>query len=179
MAAGPGPGGESRAGERLEGAGERDRWGWRGPHAYTRHGAPRGSWAEPGGWQGRVRSGPAPPQTLTHLPSQLDLRPRLSGCQDLQPLGRPYGGLLPVDNLRGSHRGHRHGLHHPPGRGGPEGRGGAEREAHHELSRRPAGPHPVTGPPTPCLGMPAPCRPGGAGSTGPAHICQRAGRGCS
>lgn len=80
---------------------------------------------------------------LSPLP-QLDVRSGRPGRQVLEPPGHHDYLLLPLDHLCGGGGGHRHGLHHPSGRGGSEGGLRGQQEADDQLRRRPAGSHPVS-----------------------------------
>lgn len=78
------------------------------------------------------------------LVPQLDVRSGRPGRQVLEPPGHHDHLLLPLDHLCGGGGGHRHGLHHPSGRGGAEGGLRGQQEADDQLRRRPAGSHPVS-----------------------------------
>lgn len=82
--------------------------------------------------------------TTRLLPLQPDVGTGRPGRQVLQPAGPHHRVLLPVDHLRGRGGGHNHGVHHPPGGRRPEGGLGGQRQVHHQLGRRPPGPHPVS-----------------------------------
>lgn len=81
--------------------------------------------------------------TPTSCLPQFDVGSGRPGRQMLQPSGHHDHLLLPLDHLRRCGRGHRHGVHHPPGRSRAEGGFWWKQEADDQLCRRPAGSHSV------------------------------------